>query len=191
MSKAFDNSPHGNKLELSMNDNGENDSKLVNSPQTTANEFTLLNNRTDCDLIDDDSIEPCIQSFSTSPQASIKFNAISNNTSASHKTVDCARDLASPDVNSTQCFQSPNQSSSKTPVQLKSEQSNSVLNNYVFKSNHNKDNNHSDSVYNDNNGNETRGPAKHLVHWFRKGLRLHDQPALLKGKLYSPFSISC
>lgn len=22
---------------------------------------------------------------------------------------------------------------------------------------------------------------KHLVHWFRKGLRLHDNPALLKG----------
>lgn len=23
---------------------------------------------------------------------------------------------------------------------------------------------------------------KNVVHWFRKGLRLHDQPALLKGK---------
>ena len=24
---------------------------------------------------------------------------------------------------------------------------------------------------------------KNLVHWFRKGLRLHDQPALVEGKL--------
>ena len=27
--------------------------------------------------------------------------------------------------------------------------------------------------------------AKHLVHWFRRGLRLHDQPALIEGNSHS------
>lgn len=29
---------------------------------------------------------------------------------------------------------------------------------------------------------QEKKPAKNLVHWFRKGLRLHDQPALVEGE---------
>lgn len=31
------------------------------------------------------------------------------------------------------------------------------------------------------NKNPINRPEKHLVHWFRKGLRLHDNPALREG----------
>ncbi len=32
-----------------------------------------------------------------------------------------------------------------------------------------------------NDLNENENGNKHLVHWFRRGLRLHDNPALLEG----------
>jgi hypothetical protein len=32
-----------------------------------------------------------------------------------------------------------------------------------------------------NDLNESENGSKHLVHWFRRGLRLHDNPALLEG----------
>lgn len=66
-----------------------------------------------------------------------------------------------------------------------------INNNKNGKNNKISNNNNSNSINNTNNNNCYKINERHTVHWFRKGLRLHDNPALCEGLKNGAKTLRC
>lgn len=173
MSISFDNSSSHHKDKLVCRNKINSSDKLT----PTINETTLktINQRNDNKLY-----SPISSSSSSSPPTPQPQPPVSV-----QLTTTINYNELTTDNNSADCKQSDNKSITTTTTTTSTVDSFSQINqtngNESDKFNCNKPliserNDHTNGI------NFNCGQVKNLVHWFRKGLRLHDQPALLKGK---------